>query len=108
MRLQKRELRLYSSPVSLVALADEITNSIRRILSQLEPNSEPLPKDKPLPLHDIESIRMGTTVSTNALLERNGEKCALITSKGWGDILLIGMQGEFDFLSSPMCCPARY
>lgn len=36
---------------------------------------------------------MGTTVSTNALLERRGEKCALITSKGWKDVLLIGMQG---------------
>jgi hypothetical protein len=44
----------------------------------------------------IESIRMGTTVSTNALLERRGERCALITSKGWGDVLLIGMQGEWD------------
>jgi N-methylhydantoinase A/oxoprolinase/acetone carboxylase beta subunit len=38
---------------------------------------------------------MGTTVSTNALLERRGERCALITSKGWGDVLLIGMQGEW-------------
>ena len=46
-------------------------------------------------MDQIESIRMGTTVSTNALLERNGEKCALITSKGYGDVLLIGTQGEF-------------
>lgn len=37
---------------------------------------------------------MGTTVSTNALLERRGERCALVTSKGWGDVLLIGMQGQ--------------
>lgn len=36
---------------------------------------------------------MGTTVSTNALLERRGEKCALVTTKGWGDVLLIGQQG---------------
>jgi 5-oxoprolinase (ATP-hydrolysing) len=53
-----------------------------------------MPKDEPLSLDQVESIRMGTTVSTNALLERNGERCALITSKGWGDVLLIGMQGE--------------
>ena len=68
---------------------------IRRILSQLEPGSNSIPKDRLLSLDKIESIRMGTTVSTNALLERRGERCALVTSKGWGDVLLIGMQGEY-------------
>lgn len=33
---------------------------------------------------------MGTTVATNALLERKGEKCALITTKGFKDCLIIG------------------
>lgn len=65
---------------------------IRRILSELE--GRDIPKGQKLSLERIESIRMGTTVSTNALLERRGERCALITSKGWGDVLLIGMQGE--------------
>lgn len=69
-------------------------NRIRRILSRLEPGLEEIPKDQPLSLDRVESIRMGTTVSTNALLERKGERCALVTSKGWGDILLIGMQCE--------------
>jgi hypothetical protein len=68
-----------------------LTRRIRRILSQI--NGKDIPKDEPLSLDQVESIRMGTTVSTNALLERNGERCALITSKGWGDVLLIGMQG---------------
>ena len=81
--------------VSLIAMSIMLNGtSIRRILSQLEPDFKPIPKDQPLSLHKIESIRMGTTVSTNALLERRGERCALITSKGWGDVLLIGMQGE--------------
>jgi N-methylhydantoinase A/oxoprolinase/acetone carboxylase beta subunit len=70
------------------------SNRIRRILSRLEPGLEEIPKDQPLSLDRVESIRMGTTVSTNALLERKGERCALVTSKGWGDILLIGMQCE--------------
>ena len=35
---------------------------------------------------------MGTTVATNALLERKGEKCALITTKGFKDCLIIGNQ----------------
>src|SRR5271170_4118513 len=38
----------------------------------------------------IESIRMGTTVATNALLERKGEKTALVITKGFKDLLLIG------------------
>jgi 5-oxoprolinase (ATP-hydrolysing) len=40
----------------------------------------------------IEWIRMGTTVATNALLERKGARCALLVSKGFGDILQIGNQ----------------
>ena len=70
----------------------QLKHSIRRILSQLEPDAKAIPKDQPLSFDLVESIRMGTTVSTNALLERKGERCALITSKGWGDVLLIGMQ----------------
>ena len=39
---------------------------------------------------DLESIRMGTTVATNALLERKGERTALVITKGFKDLLLIG------------------
>lgn len=42
----------------------------------------------------IEWIRMGTTVATNALLERKGEKMALVTNKGFRDVLLIGNQAR--------------
>ena len=35
---------------------------------------------------------MGTTVATNALLERKGEKTLLATTKGFADILRIGYQ----------------
>ena len=33
---------------------------------------------------------MGTTVATNALLERKGERTALVITKGFKDLLLIG------------------
>lgn len=42
----------------------------------------------------IEWIRMGTTVATNALLERKGEKMAFVTNQGFRDILLIGNQAR--------------
>ena len=38
------------------------------------------------------SIKMGTTVATNALLERSAEPCALVVSKGHADLLRIGDQ----------------
>merc|ERR1712224_333006 len=37
---------------------------------------------------------MGTTVATNALLERKGERCALLTTKGFGDLQRIGNQSR--------------
>lgn len=37
------------------------------------------------------SVRMGTTVATNALLERKGERCALLITKGYKDLLTIGI-----------------
>ena len=39
-------------------------------------------------------IRLSTTVATNALLERNGEKHALLITKGFRDLLLIGNQSR--------------
>lgn len=39
-------------------------------------------------------IRMGTTVATNALLERKGAKTALLITKGFKDILKIGYQSR--------------
>lgn len=50
----------------------------------------------------IDWIRMGTTVATNALLERKGEKMAFVVNKGFRDILLIGNQARpkiFDLVS---------
>lgn len=37
---------------------------------------------------------MGTTVATNALLERKGDPCALITTMGFADLLKIGNQSR--------------
>src|SRR4051812_48152185 len=42
----------------------------------------------------IDYIRLSTTVATNALLERQGEKHALLITKGFKDLLLIGNQSR--------------
>ncbi|MBM7786837.1 hydantoinase B/oxoprolinase family protein [Tenggerimyces flavus] len=43
---------------------------------------------------DIEVVRMGTTVATNALLERKGDRTLLVITKGFGDALRIGYQNR--------------
>jgi len=47
-----------------------------------------------IPTEQIEYIRMGTTVATNALLERNGQKMALVITEGFKDLLFIGNQAR--------------
>ncbi len=47
---------------------------------------------EPLPPSRIRSIRMGTTVATNALLERTGTPTVLAVTAGFGDLLRIGYQ----------------
>ena len=47
-----------------------------------------------IPPGTIEHIKMGTTVATNALLERKGEPAVFVTTKGFGDVLRIGYQNR--------------
>lgn len=65
--------------------ADAVVEGIRRILGV--PNG-------PLPAGLVEDVRMGTTVATNALLERKGEPTLLAITRGFGDALRIGWQAR--------------
>jgi 5-oxoprolinase (ATP-hydrolysing) len=47
-----------------------------------------------MPAGQINSVKMGTTVATNALLERKGDRTVLITTKGFRDALEIGYQAR--------------
>ncbi|KAF4965601.1 hypothetical protein FSARC_6623 [Fusarium sarcochroum] len=73
---------------------DAPTECIRQILEIAQETS--IPKGSLLDLEPIESIRMGTTVATNALLERKGDRVAFLATKGFRDILLIGNQTRPD------------
>lgn len=65
---------------------------IRRLLSKF--TGEEIPRGETLDTSKIESIRMGTTVATNALLERKGERIAMVVTKGFKDCLEIGNQSR--------------
>lgn len=53
-----------------------------------------LKDDEPITSDQVEAVKMGTTVATNALLERKGEPTALFISKGFRDALRIGYQAR--------------
>ncbi|CAN6454240.1 unnamed protein product [Victoria cruziana] len=73
---------------------DAPVEGIRRILEEFAGN--PISRSAKIPTERIEWIRMGTTVATNALLERKGERIALCVTKGFLDLLQIGDQARPD------------
>ena len=67
---------------------------IRRVLERVY--GRKISRSEKVPTERIDWIRMGTTVGTNALLERTGARTALVTTKGFGDLLAIGNQARPD------------
>ncbi|HQR78996.1 MAG TPA: hydantoinase B/oxoprolinase family protein, partial [Actinomycetota bacterium] len=67
------------------AYEDAAIEGIRRLLGV---------GDGPIPAGVISSVTMGTTVATNALLERHGDPTALIVTRGFADALRIGYQNR--------------
>jgi len=65
---------------------DAAVEGIRRLLEV--PAGERIPSDR------IDVVKMGTTVATNALLERNGEPTVLVITKGFRDALRIAYQNR--------------
>ena len=55
---------------------------------------------------EVAEVRMGTTVATNALLERKGERVALAITRGFGDALRIGYQARPDIFARHIVLPS--
>src|SRR5580765_4983743 len=51
-----------------------------------------LAQAEPIPLGTVDAVKMGTTVATNALLERQGERTLLVVNRGFADAIRIGNQ----------------
>lgn len=58
-----------------------------------------VPDGAPFPANRVAAIKMGTTVATNALLERKGEPTLLLITRGFRDALLIGQQHREDLFA---------
>ncbi len=65
---------------------DAAVEGIRRLLR--------LPTGAPITSSEVECVKMGTTVATNALLERKGERTLLVTTRGFRDALRIAYQNR--------------
>ncbi|HEU5075457.1 MAG TPA: hydantoinase/oxoprolinase family protein, partial [Polyangiaceae bacterium] len=74
--------------VKLLSGQNSIIEGIRALLG--------VPTGGPIPPCEV---RMGTTIATNALLERKGCECLLITSRGFGDVPEIGNQARPDLFA---------
>ncbi len=68
------------------AYADAAVQGIRDLLG--------LKAGEPVPAARVGAVKMGTTVATNALLERKGDRTLLLISKGFRDALKIGYQAR--------------
>ena len=76
---------------------DAAVEAMRRILD-LEPGA-PFPADR------VQAIKMGTTVATNALLERQGARTLFVTTAGFADALGIGDQSRPDLFALNIAKP---
>ncbi|KAJ9157698.1 5-oxoprolinase (ATP-hydrolyzing) [Pleurostoma richardsiae] len=82
---------------------DAPTEGIRRVLEKAL--GRPVARGEPIDVSAVSSIRMGTTVATNALLERKGERSALLITKGFRDLLVIGNQARPDIFDLTVSKP---
>ncbi|WP_367273249.1 hydantoinase B/oxoprolinase family protein [Phenylobacterium sp.] len=80
------------------AYPDAAVEAMRRILGA--------EAGAPFPAARVEAIKMGTTVATNALLERRGAKTLFVTTEGFADALVIGDQARPDLFALNIEKPA--
>ena len=78
---------------------DAALAGIRRLLG-VEP-------DRPVPAGQVSAVRMGTTVATNALLERRGEPTALVITRGFADALRIAFQERPEIFARQIVLPEQ-
>ena len=66
-----------------------------------------VPAGEPIPSGRIAAVKMGTTVATNALLERKGDRTLLVTTRGFRDALRIGYQARADIFAQKIEKPEQ-
>lgn len=78
--------------------ADAASEAVRRLMAEHWPHDMDAP---------IAELRIGTTVATNALLERKGERLALAITRGFADALRIGTQARPEIFARHIILPEQ-
>ena len=81
------------------AYRDAAIAGIRQVLG--------IARHDPIPANRIGTVRMGTTVATNALLERKGDRVLLLTTRGFRDALRIAYQARADIFAKEIIKPEQ-
>lgn len=81
------------------AYRDAAIHGIRNLLG--------IEQDTPIPTYLIGEVKMGTTVATNALLERKGDRVALVITKGFRDALKLAYQARPDIFAKEIILPEQ-
>jgi 5-oxoprolinase (ATP-hydrolysing) len=76
---------------------DAVIQGIRDIMG--------LSSHEPIPQTAVEVVKMGTTVATNALLERKGDRVVLLITQGFKDALRIGYQNRPNIFARQIILP---
>ena len=76
---------------------DAAVEAMRRLMS--------ISSESPFPAAQVAAIKMGTTVATNALLERKGAKTLLVATRGFADAVMIGDQSRPDLFALDIVRP---
>ncbi|MCP9884876.1 hydantoinase B/oxoprolinase family protein [Synechococcus sp. ATX 2A4] len=97
-KLLSHPLQSSAGPGSASGGLDPAVAAIRGLLN--------LTAEQPIPAGLIAEVRVGTTVATNALLERRGAPTLLLVSRGFGDALRIGDQHRPDLFALDIRRPA--
>ena len=100
----------------IVAQRPDGTTCVHKLLSENPERYEDAPiqgirelmavaDGEPISAEEISVVKMGTTVATNALLERKGDRTLFITTKGFRDGLRIGYQNRPDIFAREIVLP---
>ena len=100
----------------IVARCSDGTTLVNKLLSENPDRYEDAPiqgirdlmglvDGEPIPSKNISVIKMGTTVATNALLEREGDRTLFLTTQGFKDGLRIGYQNRPDIFARQIVLP---
>jgi N-methylhydantoinase A len=98
--------------LKLLSTPDDPARSVLEAIQQITARVGAALQARPTHAHDRLEVRHGTTIGTNALLERKGARVAFVTTAGFEDTIAIGRQARqdlYNWMATPKSClvPAK-